>query len=99
MRALGGDPHNPVNPIEGAFEMRKMMAAAAAFALALGVSTTAFAVEIHNLSGQSCGDFSGSWHFVLNNAPAGVEQSLTASWSSGDTCGPVGPYKTNGQKT
>ena len=45
------------------------------------------AVSIGNLSGQSCGDFSGNWHFVNNQVPAGSGVgTLTATWSSGDTC-------------
>ena len=54
------------------------------------------AVSISNINGQSCGDFSGTWHFVNNQVPAGSgEGTLTATWSSGDTC-TVGPSKVNG---
>jgi hypothetical protein len=66
-------------------------------ALMLAAGTVpAQAAAIQNLSGQSCGDFSGTWHFVNNQtggAPAGV---LNAIWSSGDTC-TVGPSKVLGQ--
>jgi hypothetical protein len=58
---------------------------AIAFALAVTASLV-WAADISNLSGQSCGDLSGTWHFVNNQtggAPAGV---LTANWSSGDSC-------------
>jgi len=65
--------------------MRKMILLAA-FALTMGVSATAFAATITNLSGQSCGDSTGTWHFVnvqTNGAAAGT---LTATWDSGDSC-------------
>jgi hypothetical protein len=55
---------------------------------------TLMAVEIGNLSGQSCGDFSGTWHFVNNQTGGAAPGSLTATWSSGDTC-TVGPSKVN----
>ena len=44
------------------------------------------AVEISNLSGQSCGDFSGNWHFVNNQTGRRPARNITATWSSGDTC-------------
>jgi hypothetical protein len=60
--------------------------------VALGGGTL-MAATIGNLSGQSCGDFTGTWHFVNNQIPAGSGQgTLTATWSSGDTC-TVGPSK------
>jgi len=46
----------------------------------------ASAVSISNLSSQSCGDFSGDWHFVNNQVTGGLVGTLTALWSSGDTC-------------
>jgi hypothetical protein len=50
------------------------------------------AASISNLSGQSCGDFSGNWHFVNNQTGGAPAGTLTATWSSGDTC-TVGPSK------
>ena len=58
----------------------------AAFALTLGLSGTAFAADIENLSGQSCGGDTGTWHFVNNQTDGAAEGYLMASWSSGDTC-------------
>ena len=54
----------------------------------------AHAADIGNLSGQSCGDFSGIWHFVNNQTGGAPAGTLTASWSSGDTCS-VGPSQVN----
>src|SRR5687767_12951586 len=66
--------------------MRKMMFAVAAFALALGVSGTALAVDISNATGQSCGADSGTWHFVNNQTGGASAGQLTATWDSGDSC-------------
>jgi hypothetical protein len=65
--------------------MRKMMAAAAAIALVLGVCGTALAADLANLSGQSCGDLTGTWHFVNNQTGGAGAGSLTATFSGG-TC-------------
>ena len=54
-------------------------------ALVAGV-VPAQAAVISNLSGQSCGDFSGVWHFVNNQTGGAPEGTLTATWDSGDTC-------------
>ena len=55
--------------------------------IALGVTCAAWAANIGNLSGQSCGDFTGAWHFINNQVPAGSPTgTLTATWSSGNTC-------------
>jgi hypothetical protein len=70
--------------------MRKvMMVLLAVVALAGG---TLMAAEINNLSGQSCGDFSGNWHFINNQTGGAPAGTLTATWDSGDTC-TVGPSK------
>lgn len=55
---------------------------------ALGVVFgAAQAATISNLSGQSCGAFTGTWHFINNQVPAGSGTgTLTATWSTGDTC-------------
>lgn len=58
----------------------------AAFALVLGLSSTALAADIENLSGQSCGGDSGMWHFVNNQTGGAAEGFLMATWSSGDSC-------------
>lgn len=54
-------------------------------ALLVGVST-AMAASISNLSGQSCGAFTGTWHFVNNQTGGAPAGTLTAVWSSGNTC-------------
>jgi hypothetical protein len=70
--------------------MRKWtMVLLAVVALAGG---TLMAADLGNLSGQSCGDFSGTWHFVNNQTGGAPAGQLTATWSSGDTC-TVGPSK------
>jgi hypothetical protein len=62
-------------------------------ALMLAVSTApAHAATIGNVSGQSCGDFIGGWHFINNQTGGAAPGTLTATWSSGDTC-TVGPSK------
>lgn len=59
----------------------------ATVAMALGVSGgAALAVEISNLSGQSCGALTGTWHFVNNQTGGAPAGTLTATWSSGDSC-------------
>jgi hypothetical protein len=49
-------------------------------------SGAALAVNISNLSGQSCGDSTGTWHFVNNQTGGAAAGILNASWSSGNTC-------------
>lgn len=58
------------------------------FGLVLAVSSSpAMAATISNLSGQSCGDATGTWHFVQNKVPAGSPAgTLTATFSTGQTC-------------
>jgi hypothetical protein len=65
-----------------------------AIAMSLGVSGMASAVDIGNLNGQSCANFSGTWHFVNNQTGGAGAGTLTATWDSGDTC-TVGPSKVN----
>jgi len=61
--------------------------------LVLAVSSSpVLAANISNISGQSCGDFSGTWHFVNNKTGGAPAGTLTATWSSGDTCS-TGPSK------
>jgi hypothetical protein len=64
----------------------------AAALLTLGMSSATIAATIENLSGQSCGGFSGTWHFVNNQTGGAGPATLTATWSSGDTC-TVSPSK------
>lgn len=57
-----------------------------AAATVLAMTGTALAATISNLSGQSCGDFTGTWHFVNNQTEGAPAGTLSAVWSSGDTC-------------
>ena len=57
----------------------------APIALVLGAGV-AYAATISNLSGQPCGAFTGTWHFVNNQTGGAGPGQLTATWSSGDTC-------------
>ena len=64
--------------------MRKaMLVLVAVVALAGG---TLSAASLGNLSGQSCGGFSGTWHFVNNQTGGAAQGTLQAAWDSGDTC-------------
>jgi len=61
--------------------------------LVLAVSSSpVLAANLANLSGQSCGDLSGTWHFVNNQTGGASAGSLTATFSSGETC-TTGPSK------
>ena len=51
-----------------------------------------WAASISNINGQSCGDFTGTWHFVNNKTGGAPAGTLTAFWDSGDTC-TVSPSK------
>ena len=66
-----------------------------AVATALVLSgAAAFAATLSNYSGQSCGDFEGTWHFVNNQVPQGSGPgTLTAEFSSGVLV--VGPSSIN----
>ena len=50
------------------------------------VSGSAMAASIANLSGQSCGTLLGTWHFVNNQTGGAPAGTLSATWSSGDSC-------------
>jgi hypothetical protein len=64
-----------------------------AMAVAVGaVCVTAWAANLANLSGQSCGDDDGVWHFVNNQTGGAGAGVLTATFSSGVTC-TTGPSK------
>jgi hypothetical protein len=59
--------------------------------VALG-GATLMAATINNLSGQSCGDFEGTWHFVNNQTgTTDPNNTLTACFTSG--CQTVSPTK------
>lgn len=55
-------------------------------AIVLGVSAAAWAANISNISGQSCGADTGTWHFVNNQTGGAAAGTLTATWSTGDQC-------------
>jgi hypothetical protein len=58
-----------------------------ALAVAFGVTGgSVLAAEISNLSGQTCGDAIGTWHFVNNQTGGAPSGTLTATWSSGNAC-------------
>ena len=73
--------------------MKKWHWMSAAGVAALGVATMAYAASISNLSGQSCGAFTGNWHFV-NNQTGGGTGTLDVCFSSGCYSG-VQPSKVN----
>ena len=50
------------------------------------------AADLSNGSGQSCGDFIGTWHFVNNQTGGAPAGELYVSFSSGDQ-GPIAPSK------
>jgi len=50
------------------------------------LSGAVYAATISNLQGQSCGSFSGNWHFINNQVTGGLVGTLTATWDSGDSC-------------
>jgi hypothetical protein len=63
--------------------MRKLFWAPLALA-AIGTASAAYAAELANLSGQSCGELAGTWHFVNNQVPAGSGTgTLTATFTGG----------------
>ncbi len=56
----------------------------AVVAMAMTMSGAAMAADLSNLSGQSCGALTGTWHFVNVQVPAGSGTgTLTAYWTSG----------------
>jgi len=64
-------------------------------AMALGVAGgAALAADLSNLSGQSCGDFTGTWHFVNNQTGGAAPGTLTAVFTGGSCT--TGPSKTLG---
>lgn len=61
-----------------------LLSAVAAAMVISGGSVSA--ATISNISGQSCGDSTGTWHFINNQTGGAAAGSLTATWSSGDSC-------------
>lgn len=66
--------------------MKKRYGLSAIAAALVITSGAALAANISNLSGQSCGDFTGTWHFVNNQTGGAAAGTLSATWSSGDSC-------------
>jgi hypothetical protein len=64
----------------------KMRKWAVAVTLGLGVSGAASAATIANLNGQTCGEDSGTWHFVNNQTGGAPQGALQAAWSTGESC-------------
>jgi hypothetical protein len=72
--------------MERTIEMKRLwLLLIVGLALVVGI-VPAQAASISNLSGQSCGDLTGTWHFVNNQTGGAAAGTLTATWSSGDTC-------------
>jgi hypothetical protein len=63
--------------------------------LALMLTAPAQAADISNLSGQSCGDGCGTWHFVNNQTGGAAAGTLTATFSDSVAC-ITGPSKVLG---
>jgi len=74
--------------------MRKLVVIAAML-VGLAIPLVAYAADLSNGSGQSCGDFGGTWHFVNNKTGGAADGQLTAVFTGG-TVGPVGPSKNTG---
>ena len=74
--------------------MKKLFRLTALGVAAGAVCVAAWAASISNLSGQSCGADTGVWHFVNNQTGGAAAGSITATWSSGETC-TTGPSKVN----
>lgn len=71
---------------------RQWLFLTAALFFAVAGTVTAQAADISNLSGQSCGDGCGSWHFVNNQTGGAAAGSLTATFSDSVDC-TTGPSK------
>jgi hypothetical protein len=74
--------------------MKKWLKVSALGAAVAAVSVAAWAADLANLSGQSCGADDGVWHFVNNQTGGAAAGSLTATFTSG-TC-TTGPSKVLG---
>jgi hypothetical protein len=65
--------------------MKRQLRTAVAMALGLA-SGAALSGTIENLNGQTCGDATGTWHFVNNQTGGAAAGTLMATWSSGNSC-------------
>lgn len=63
--------------------------------LLAGAAGVVSAASISNLSGQSCGSGSGTWHFVNNQTGGAAQGTLSATWSNNNSCN-VSASKVNG---
>jgi hypothetical protein len=66
--------------------MKKRVWLAPIAALLAASGSLVYAASIGNISGQSCGASSGTWHFVNNQTGGAAAGTLQAAWSSGNTC-------------
>lgn len=66
--------------------MKKLLGMTAVGVAVGAVCLAAWAASISNLSGQSCGASTGTWHFVNNQTGGAPAGTLTATWSSGNSC-------------
>ena len=67
--------------------MKKRFWISAAGIAALGVATLAYAAVIENLNGQGCAPgYVGAYHFVNNQTGGAGAGTLSATWSTGDSC-------------
>ncbi len=76
--------------------MKKILGLTAVGVAVGAVCVAAWAATISNISGQSCGDFSGAWHFINNQTGTTSPGTLTATWSTGESCVQVSPKVTPG---
>lgn len=66
--------------------MKKILGLTAVGVAVGAVSLAAWAASISNINGQSCGTDTGTWHFVNNQTGGAAQGTLSATWSSGNTC-------------
>ena len=62
--------------------------------VAVALAGSAFAADLKNLSGQSCGTGTGTWHFVNNQTGGAADGVITANFTSGQCI--IGPSKNTG---
>jgi hypothetical protein len=81
--------------------MRKRRLVTTGIGIVAGLTLTGVvsvsAATLSNLSGQSCGDLIGTWHFVNNQIPSGSPiGTLVATFSSGEVASDQGEVKGGG---
>lgn len=80
--------------------MRKRSLVMTGIGVVAGITLTGVSVSaatLGNLSGQSCGDLIGTWHFVNNQVPAGSPiGTLIATFSTGEVASDLGEAKGGG---